>query len=275
MFPILQEDAARLPRTMASAVLYDIHGNLAALLAVLNELEQIGVDEIVVGGDVVPGPLPRQCLTELARVGLPIRYISGNGEREILLRRRGGTSPMPPGYEPMLRWVAAQLDASDAAAMDSWPATLRMTLPVLGHVLFCHASPRNDSDVFTRLTPEENLLPIIEPAGVDVVVCGHTHMPFDRMVGSTRVVNAGSVGMPFDRPGASWLRIGESIEFHHTPYDFDAAAELIRSTAYPGADDFARAYVLSAPGEAAMLQAYASVPLAPAQDLESTSFPER
>jgi len=246
---------------MKIAALYDIHGNLPALDAVLADVLRLGVHEIVVGGDVVPGPMPSECLERLAQLDMPVRYISGNGEREILLRRRGETSAMPLGYEPMMRWVADQLNPSHEKLMGALPPTHRVSVPELGDILFCHASPRNDMDIFTRRTSEAVLLPIIEPAGVDVVVCGHTHMPFDRQIGSTRLVNAGSVGMPFDKPGASWLLIGPSIELRNTRYDLDAAAEAIRSTAYPDADDFVRNYVLSQPGEEAMLGAYANVQL--------------
>jgi len=246
---------------MKIAALYDIHGNLPALEAILADVQRVGVDEIVVGGDVVPGPMPAECLERLAHLDMPVRYISGNGEREILLRRRGETSPMPPGYEPMMRWVADQLEPSHEKLISAFPLTSRVSVPELGDILFCHASPRNDMDIFTRLTPEAMLLPIIEPARADVVVCGHTHMPFDRYVGSTRLVNAGSVGMPFDGPGAAWLLIGPTIELRNTRYDLDAAAKAILATAYSGADDFARNHILTQPGEQTMLAVYANAQL--------------
>ena len=95
--------------------------------------------------------------------------------------------------------------------------TLRM--PHLGSVLFCHATPRDDNEIFTSRTAETILLPIFDAANADVVVCGHTHMQFDRMVGKTPVVNAGSIGMPFGTPGAHWLLLGPEIELRHTNYD--------------------------------------------------------
>ena len=89
-----------------------------------------------------------------------------------------------------------------------WPETVRVQIDGVGEVLFCHATPRNDTEVFTRRTAEERLLPIFDGLNVPVVVCGHTHMQFDRMIGKTRVVNAGSVGMPFAEPGVYWLLLG-------------------------------------------------------------------
>jgi diadenosine tetraphosphatase ApaH/serine/threonine PP2A family protein phosphatase len=98
--------------------------------------------------------------------------------------------------------------------LEGWPPTCHVEIPGRGEVLFCHATPRNDTATFTRLTPDDRLLPIFEGLGVSVVVCGHTHMQFDRMVGTTRVVNAGSVGMPFGEPGADWLLLNPDVQLH-------------------------------------------------------------
>jgi predicted phosphodiesterase len=239
------------------AALYDIHGNLPALDAVLADASALGVTEVVLGGDVVPGPMPREALDRLLSLELPAQFIMGNTDRETLIRAHGGTSTaVPPQFEAPIKWSADQLDRAHTSAMESWPATLRVSIHGIGDVLFCHASPRNDVDVFTKETPEEMLLPIIEAARTAVVVCGHTHMQFDRMIGTTRVVNAGSVGMPFGAPGAFWLLIGERIELRKTTYDLAGAAAAIRATRYPAAEEFARVNVLSPPSEATMLQAY-------------------
>lgn len=126
----------------------------------------------------------------------------------------------------------------------------------LGEVLFCHATPRNDTDIFTRLTPEDRLLPIFAGLGVSTVVCGHTHMQFDRMIGTTRVLNAGSVGMPVGEPGAEWLLLGPDVQFRHTRYDLARAADRIRGTTYPQAEDFALRNVLQSPSERETLAAF-------------------
>jgi diadenosine tetraphosphatase ApaH/serine/threonine PP2A family protein phosphatase len=89
-----------------------------------------------------------------------------------------------------------------------------------------------------------------------LVVCGHTHMQFDRMVGRTRVVNAGSVDMPFGRPGAYWLLLGPGIELRHTAYDLDLAAARIRASDYPQADELAGRHVLQPASEESVLQAW-------------------
>src|SRR6516164_7768479 len=146
--------------------------------------------------------------------------------------------------------------------------TVRLTIPPLGEVLFCHATPRDWNECFVRTTPEEKLWPIFDAANAAVVVCGHTHMQFDRMVGKTRVVNAGSVGMPFGEPGADWLLIsgaatgrgGEApVQMQHTAYDLPKTAELIRGTSYPWPEDFAARYILNPPSAADMLEVFTRV----------------
>lgn len=104
-------------------------------------------------------------------------------------------------------------------------------------------------------------MPIFDGLNVAAVVCGHTHMQFDRMIGSIRVLNAGSVGMPFGEPGAYWLLLGPDAELRHTQFDLRKAAERIRNTKYPQAEDFAAHYVLRPPSEAQMLEAFARVEL--------------
>ena len=94
-----------------------------------------------------------------------------------------------------------------------------------------------------------------------MVVCGHTHMQFDRMVGTTRVVNAGSVGMPFGEPGADWLLLGPDVQLRHTRYDFLRAAERIRRTAYPQADGFAARSILRPPTEEETLASFSQAQL--------------
>jgi diadenosine tetraphosphatase ApaH/serine/threonine PP2A family protein phosphatase len=129
-------------------------------------------------------------------------------------------------------------------------------------VLFCHATPRNDTELFTRATPDDRLLPVF--AGVDaaLVVCGHTHMQFDRMIGSLRVVNAGSVGMPFAPPrGAYWLLLGPGVQLRRTDYDFKGAAARIRETTFPQAEALAVRYVLEPPSEAESLALFSGSPL--------------
>ena len=240
---------------MRVAAIYDIHANLPALEAVLAEIRQASVDRVVVGGDVVPGPMPRESIAALTDYDLPIDFIHGNGESEILaiLAGAGPTAAVPTQSHDALRWVARNLSPEQDRLLAEWPLTHRLDVPRVGSVLFCHATPRNDTDIFTEATPEERLRPIFEGVEADLIVCGHTHMQFDRLIGGVRVVNAGSVGMPFGRAGAYWLLLGPDVELRQTSYDLVAAAERVRLTDYPAASEFADGHILAPPLEAEMI----------------------
>jgi putative phosphoesterase len=242
---------------MRVAAIYDIHGNLPALEAVLQEVHDAQVDLVVVGGDVVPGPMPCETLRCLLDLDIPVQFIRGNGEREVLAARAGlEMSTVPEQFQEVMRWVGRQLDPEQERLLAGWPETLRIEIQGIGEVLFCHATPRNDTEIFTRPTSEDRLIPVFEGLGVPVVVCGHTHMQFDRKVGEIRVVNAGSVGMPFGEAGADWLLLGPDVQLQHTSYDLAKAAERIGDTSYPQARDFAERYVLNPPSEREMLEAF-------------------
>jgi predicted phosphodiesterase len=238
------------------AALFDIHSNLPALDAVLDQVREAGVDQIVVGGDVLPGPMPRESLDRLLALDTPVQFVFGNGEVAVL-EHMAGREPaaVPELYRPSTRWTAQQIPEYQKL-LAGWPKTVRLEIGGLGDALFCHATPRDENEIFTRLTPEDRLLPIFDGLGVSVVVCGHTHMQFDRMIGSTRVVNAGSIGMPFGEPGADWLLLGPDVRLRHTSYDLTAAVERIRATQYPFPGDFAQRYVLQPPSAADMLDTF-------------------
>jgi predicted phosphodiesterase len=258
---------------MRVAALYDIHGNRPALEAVLEDVREADVDQIVVGGDVVPGPMPRETLGRLLDLDLPTHFIHGNGELAILAQmaeaRTGSVTywgtmtgaRVPESIIEIHRWTASQLQPEFEPVLARWHKTLQLEIDGFGQVLFCHSTPRSETEGFTRLTSEDRLLPIFEGLNVRVVVCGHTHMQFDRTIGRTRVVNAGSVGMPFGEPGAYWLLLGPDVELRHTHYDLAKAAECIRASSYPQAEDFAAHNVLQPPSEKEMLEAFSKAEL--------------
>lgn len=247
---------------MRAAAIYDIHGNLPALDAVIDEIRVAGVERIVVGGDVLPGPMPLETLARLAGLEIPTQFIQGNGEVAVLAEIAGiDAYPLPEQAREVIRWTARQLSAEHLREIRSWPTTIRVAIDGLGDVLFCHGTPRNENEIFTRLTPEKVLLPVFDGVDDAVVVCGHTHMQFDRMVGKTRVVNAGSVGMPFGKPGADWLVLGPTLELRHTAYDLAGAAERIRKTTYPQAEEFIARNLLHPPSEEEMLNLFVRVEL--------------
>lgn len=265
---------------MRVAALYDVHGNLPALEAVLEDVARAEVALVVVGGDIMPGPMARECLELLSGLDTPVQFICGNGELMVLAQIAAGDSgrvtywgtatgqPLPEPLQEVARWTGRQLGATQEQVIRSWPGTLELEVPGVGHVLFCHGTPRSELEIFTRLTPEDRLLPIFEGLGETLVVCGHTHMQFERTVGRTRVVNAGSVGMPFGKTGAYWLLLGDGVQLRRTSYDLQAAADRVRATKYPQAEEFAARSILNPPSEDEMLSAFtnASFRSEPTQD---------
>lgn len=241
---------------MRVAAIYDIHGNLPALEAVLGEMRGASVDEILVGGDILPGPMPCETIARLLNLDNPVQFIYGNGEIAVLDELAGRVPAVPEAVRPVIQWTSEQVGAEYAHVLRRWPKTIRMEIAGIGGVLFCHATPRDENECFTRLTEEDLLIPVLDGLGTDLVVCGHTHMQFDRTIGTTRVVNAGSVGMPFGKPGADWLLLGPGIELRHTSYDVGTAAERMRATDYPGAEQHVSQFILQPPSEEQMLAAF-------------------
>ena len=145
---------------MRLAAIYDIHGNLPALEAVLADIRHERVVQIVVGGDIVPGPMPRESLSALQALSPPVRFIQGNGERDILALHRGEElRRVPERFHEMMQWVANELSPEHLADIAAWPLTFKLDIPGLGDVMFCHGTPRDDNELFTRVTPEQRLRP--------------------------------------------------------------------------------------------------------------------
>jgi predicted phosphodiesterase len=198
------------------AALYDVHGNLPALEAVLAEVD---ADLILVGGDFVAGPWPGETFDRLQALGDRARFIRGNADREVVEpsgREQQEAGP-PPG---LMEFVRERLSAEQLALLAALPETASVEVDGLGSVLFCHATPRSDEELLTRISPDERWSAALADVAEGVVVCGHTHVQFDRVVGSIRVVNAGSVGMPYERdPGAYWGMLGPEVDLRRTVYE--------------------------------------------------------
>jgi predicted phosphodiesterase len=233
------------------AALYDVHGNLPALEAVLDDVERTGVDVIVSGGDLVAGPFARECL-ELLLARSDVRFVSGNADRRVIEVARGD-----PESEQNVEWVLERLEQTHLDALAAFEPVAAMDVDGLGPTLFCHAIPRNDTEFFLETTPDEIAAPMLGDAAEDTIVCGHTHMQFDRRIGRHRVVNAGSVGMPYEAaPGAYWALLGPGVELRRTEFDLERAAERVRRSGHPMAEELARENVLTVPSRAEALAVF-------------------
>jgi putative phosphoesterase len=216
------------------AALYDVHGNLEALEAVLAEVARDEVDAFVLGGDFAAGPRGAEAVDRLRALGACAYFLTGNAERELYDPKYSVDDPA--GVE-RLDFVREQLGPERMEFLRALPANVVLDVDGLGRVLFCHGSPRTDMEILTRATPEERLRAALAGVEADVVVCGHTHMQFRRELDGYIVVNAGSVGMPYEgRHGAFWTLLGPGIDHRRTDYDVEAAVADARAVGYPGAD---------------------------------------
>ncbi|HUZ80992.1 MAG TPA: metallophosphoesterase family protein [Gaiellaceae bacterium] len=214
---------------MKVAALYDIHGNLPALDAVLADVERERFDLVLVGGDVFWGPCPAGTLARVRSLSLRTLFVRGNCERETFARDPADT------YATANAWVASKLTADDEEFVASWPLTVQLEITGVGEVRFCHATPRSDTEIITARTPEVVLADAVGGTGAAVVVCGHTHVQFDLAVSHARILNAGSVGWGYEgKPGAYWLELGPSIRHRRTEYDYEATAAAVTETGWTG-----------------------------------------
>jgi predicted phosphodiesterase len=220
------------------AALYDVHGNLPALEAVL---AKAGDAQLVFGGDMAAGPMPAETLDRIMALDNAL-VIRGNADRELL------SDPLPSGGL-IDEWVGAQLESRHREFIAALPEQVELDVEGLGRVLFCHGSPRSDEEMITKITPDEWLREMLEGVDADVVVCGHTHMQFDRHVDRWRVVNAGSVGLAYGAPGAHWVAFGPDVEHRRTPYDNEAFAERVNTLEWSIAERFAEENIRNYPSE--------------------------
>ena len=210
---------------MRILALYDIHGNADALEAVLADPRAAGPDAVVVGGDAVPGAFATAVLDRLQALSGDVRWVRGNGERETAAAVNG---PRPAGGDnaaEMSAFTAQQLGPERARALGELPLSV-----IVDGVLFCHATPRSDEELVTRISPPERWSEVLTGVDAALVVAGHTHQQDDRIVGGVRFVNAGSVGLPYEGDGdARWLWIEDGVpELRRTAYDAATAGRRMR-----------------------------------------------
>ena len=203
-------------------------------------LADAGDAQLVFGGDLAAGPMPAETLGRIME--LDALVLRGNADRELL------SDPLPAGGL-IDEWVGAQLDDRHREYVAALPEQVELDVDGVGHVLFCHGSPRSDEEMILKTTPDEWLREMLEGVEADVVVCGHTHMQFDRRVDRWRVVNAGSVGLPYGASGAHWLLLGPDVEHRRTAYDTDAFADRVKTLDWSIAEQVAEENIRTVPTE--------------------------
>ena len=235
---------------MRILALYDIHGNIDALEAVIADPRAAHPGLVVVGGDAVPGRFCREVLDRLASLPAPVEWVRGNGEREVAAAAADGAAPAAEdATDPRdttdtaaltARETATRLGPERARPLGELPLTLERD-----GVLFCHATPRRDDEMITRFSPAARLDDALDGIHASLVVAGHTHQQDDRAAATTRFINAGSVGLPYEGDGAArWLWIEDGIpDLRSTAYDHTAAGNRMLAAGWPDADSIKAALI--------------------------------
>jgi putative phosphoesterase len=240
----MSPDACRRLSVVRVGVLSDVHGNLPALESVLADVEREAPDVVVVCGDVASGPLPAETI-DLLMSRTATLFVEGNADRGLVAAFDG--LPLSAWAGPYAEWCASRISRAQRDFIASFEKTIRLDVAGLGRVLFCHGSPRSDEEIMSARTSLRRLRILLADVDAEAVVCGHTHMQFDRSVDGLRVMNPGSVGMPYGAPGAYWALLGPDVELRCTDYDREAAVARIRSAAGEEIEDFVRENLLAVP----------------------------
>jgi len=226
---------------------YDVHGNLPALEAVLSDLNGIDRDLLVVGGDVASGPMLAEVLDRLEAMGEGVCWVCGNADREVVSAYDEGSPAADARFsDPALRaswWSASRIGDHHSDLMASFEAQGVVEVEGLGAVLFCLATPNSDEEISTTATPDARLRGILGgtwQTWQSVVVRGHVQTRYDRRLDDTRIVEAGSVGLPYqgEPVGAFWAILGpKGVGLRRSDYDLGGAVEKFCDLGYPGVED--------------------------------------
>lgn len=239
---------------MRLGLISDIHGNLLALDAVLEELERDGIDQIVCLGDVAVGPQPAEALARVRELGCPV--VMGNWDAAFI---RGMPEPKDQVGEMLVEignWWAAFLSPDDRRFMESFQPTVDLVLGSTPALAF-HGSPKSYDDWIFSTTPDEELRPLLIDTEATVLLGGHTHLQMMRRYEDSLIVNPGSVGLPFrewwPRPVliSPWAEYGVvggdngqlSIDLRRTPFDVDAFLAMSLESGMPHAEWWANCWV--------------------------------
>ena len=237
--------------SLTIALIADIHGNFAALEAVLDALGTGSPDQVVCLGDVAAtGPQPREVLRRLRGTGYPV--VMGNADAELL----DVPAAVPETDEDtrriadITRWGAAQLDDTDRTFLASFQPTVEISLGEERSLLCCHGSPRSYDDVVVATTPDDALDGMIAGHDATIIAGGHTHIRMLRAHRGREILNPGSVGLAYQflpdgsvrvPPWAEFAMLswsdagGLSVDFRRVQYDREATVRAMSERVMPHA----------------------------------------
>lgn len=240
------------------AVLSDIHGVLPALESVLEEPDVRAADRLVLTGDIAAGPMPVETLDLLVSLGERAVWVRGNADRELVALARGAATSIP---DPIAPWAAGRLRPDQVDLLAGLPHPVILEVAGFGPVLFCHGTPRDDEEVVLVDSSLQRWAEVLDRVADDVttIVCGHTHMPFQRLADRRLVVNPGSIGMPYGRPGPHWalLRDG-TVQLRQTQVDLNATADrIITESEYSGVTEWVDFFIRQAASDVEAMTVFA------------------
>ncbi len=200
----------------------------------------------------------QRTLDRLMALGERALWLRGNGDRWLVEARAGRFRHEDQATAQLIEWASARITSVQRDLLEMLPLTCSIELPGLGRIGFCHATSRSDNEMILVDSPIEHYRLAFSQLDAQTIVVGHCHMPFDRLFDRRRIVNTGSVGMPYGHLGASWALIGRDIVLRRTPYDIDDASSRISRTGMPGVDEFVRTNVRAAPSDQEALEVFHS-----------------
>jgi putative phosphoesterase len=245
---------------MRIAIISDIHGNCVALDAVLNDIKQTGVDQIVCLGDAIQGgPQPAEVVARLRELGCPV--VMGNADDWLLTGIESGAENISEERRVRLdavrEWQLTRLSESDLAFISTFQPTIQ--LPMEGErILLCyHGSPQSFNHIILPQTPDEEVRGYLEPKEQMIYTGGHTHIQFIRHFGRTFHFNPGSVGVAYRHdqpddhfrldPWAEYALLSStngnlSLEFRRIAFDVQSLISVYKASVRPFTELFIAEY---------------------------------
>lgn len=230
---------------MKIAVISDIHANIEALRTVLRDIEGQNVDQVYCAGDLVGyAPFPDEVIELIREKQIPTvmgNYDDGVGNMRFICGCDYKDEKAQALGEQSIMWTKEHTTGENKEFLRKLPAEIRFKLGDK-RALIVHGSPNRLNEYIYQDTPDEFLAELIEKGDTDILVCGHTHKPFHRVIYGKHIVNAGSVGKPkHGNPRATYVIIspgaGVEVEIRQVEYDFEATAREIEESGLP--DEFA------------------------------------
>jgi putative phosphoesterase len=241
---------------MRIAIISDIHGNGVALDAVLADIREQRVDQMVCLGDAIQGgPQPAETVARLRALACPV--VMGNADAWLLTGKNTGTGPVTEQQTAVRAWSLSRLSAEDRAFISGFQPTITLEMGVGQHLLCFHGSPSSFDDIILPETPDDEVMRLLRPQHSQLLTGGHTHRQQLRQLGAALFFNPGSVGLPFRHPQpppqpnpisfvepwAEYAVVTEQdegrfgVEFRRVPYDVAALRHIYETSGRPFAHD--------------------------------------